>query len=161
MDKHVIKKVLVTKKDDVKAAHVGFHPAYEFDKRDVLPRDGGNQCAVTFYDIAPGKSNYPFHYHTASEEIFYIIAGEGVVETNEGAIPISAGSVVVCPVGEEGAHRITTPSGSEPLTYINIDVVPTVDMAVYPKTGKIGVFTRDGFTKWYKTDGNVPYYEGE
>ncbi len=156
-----MKKVFVTRKEELQATHVGAHPAYEFDKRDVLPRDGGSQCAVTFYDIAPGKSSYPFHYHTSSEEIFYVIAGTGVVETNEGEVAISAGSVIVCPAGEGGAHRITNRSDREPLTYIDIDVVPITDMAVYPKTGKIGVFTRDGFTKWYKKDGNIPYYEGE
>ncbi len=161
MEKHVVKKVFVTKKEELEPAHVGAHPAYEFDRREVLPRNGGNQCAVIFYDIAPGKSNYPFHYHTASEEIFYIISGNGVVETNEGDIPVSAGSVIVCPAGEEGAHRITNRSESEPLSYIDIDVVPATDMAVYPKTGKIGVFTRDGFAKWYKKDGDVKYYEGE
>lgn len=156
-----VKKILVTRKEELQSVHVGAHHAYEFDKADVLPRNGGNQCSVVLYDIAPGKSNYPFHYHVASEEIFYIISGEGVVETNDGDIPISAGSIIVCPAGEDGAHRITNTSDSEPLTYIDIDTVPKVDMAVYPRTGKIGVFTTDGFTKWYKEDGNVKYYDGE
>lgn len=155
------KKVFTTRKEELEGIHIGAHPAYEFDKFDVLPRNGGNQCAVTFYDIAPGKSNFPFHYHTASEEIFYIIAGEGVVETDEGEVPISAGSVIVCPAGEEGTHRITNTSDSEKLTYIDIDTIPKADMAVYPKTGKIGVFTNDGFTRWYKKDGNINYYDGE
>ena len=156
-----IKKIFVGKKEELPSTHIGLHPAYEYDKAEVLPRNAGNQCAVIFYDIAPGKSNYHFHYHIASEEIFYIISGEGILETNEGEIPISAGSVIVCPAGEEGAHRITNTSESEPLTYIDIDTVPKTDMAVYPRTGKIGVFTTDGFAKWYKADGNVKYYDEE
>ncbi len=83
------------------------------------------------------------------------------METNEGAISISAGSVIVCPAGEGGAHRITNTSDSEVLTYLDVDTIPVTDMAVYPRTGKIGVFTNDGFMKWYKTDNNINYYEGE
>ncbi len=156
-----VKKIFTKKKEELESMHIGSHPAYEFDKFDVLSRNGGNQCAVSFYDIAPGKSNYPFHYHVDSEEIYYIISGKGIVETNEGDIPISVGSVIVCPAGEEGAHKITNTSDSETLTYIDIDTIPKTDMAVYPKTGKIGIFTNDGFTKWYKKDTDVKYYEGE
>jgi uncharacterized cupin superfamily protein len=156
-----VTKVLVTTKAELGATHIGFHPAYEYDRAEVLPRNGGNRCGVIFYDIAPGKSSFPFHYHSSSEEIFYIISGRGVVETNEGEIPVGAGSVVVCPAGEGGGHRITNTSDSEVLSYIDIDTVPETDMAVYPKTGKIGVFGNDGFMKIYKMDGGIKYYDGE
>lgn len=156
-----IEKVLVIKKEELQPAHIGFHPAYEYDKFEVSPRNGGNQCAVIFYDIAPGKSSYPFHYHSGSEEIFYIISGQGIVETSDGEISVSAGSVVICPAGEGGAHRITNKSDSEVLAYIDIDTVPKTDMGVYPKSGKIGVFTNDGFAKLYKADSDVMYYEYE
>ncbi|MDR0286763.1 MAG: cupin domain-containing protein [Clostridiales bacterium] len=157
----MIDKVLVTKKEEIKPSHVGFHPAYEYDKFDVSHRNGGNRCAVIFYDIVPGKSSYPFHYHSDSEEIFYIISGHGVVETNDGEIPVSQGSVVICPPGENGAHKITNKLDSKILTYIDIDTVPTVDMCVYPKSGKIGVFTKDGFAKLYKSGDAIGYYDGE
>lgn len=156
-----IEKVFVTTKENLQSTHIGFHPAYEYDKYEVLPRNGGNQCAVILYDIAPGKSNYPFHYHSGSEEIFYIISGQGIVETNDGEIPISAGSIIICPAGEGGAHKITNTSQEAVLTYIDIDTVPKTDMGVYPKSGKIAIFTNDGFAKVYKADSDVKYYEGE
>ncbi len=156
-----MEKVVVTTKSEVQSKHFNAHPAYEYDKYDVVPRNGGNRCAVTVYDIAPGKSSYPFHYHADSEEIFYIISGHGVVETNDGDVAIAPGSIIFCPVGEGGAHRITNTSENEVLTYIDIDTIPKVDMAVYPKTGKVGIFTNEGLIKIYKTDGTVPYYEGE
>jgi uncharacterized cupin superfamily protein len=156
-----ITKVLVTRKDELQPKHIGFHPAYEYDKCEVSPRNGGNQCAVAFYDIAPGKSNYPYHYHSSSEEIFYIISGNGVVETNDGEIPVSAGSIIICPAGEDGAHRITNISDSEVLTYLDIDTVPRTDMAIYPKSGKVGIFTDDGIAKIFKADDAVKYYDGE
>ena len=154
-------KVFTTKKEELKPVHSGCHHAFEYDKYEVSPRNGGNHCTVNFYDIAPGKSNYPFHYHSDSEEIFYIISGHGIVETGDGEIPISAGSVIICTAGEGGAHRIANKSDSELLSYIDIDTIPKTDMCFYPKSGKIGVFTSDGFAKFYKTDSDVAYYEGE
>jgi uncharacterized cupin superfamily protein len=157
----MIEKILVTKKEEINPVRIGFHPAYEYNKFEVSPRNGGNQCAVIIYDIDPGKSNYPFHYHSGSEEIFYIISGHGIVETNDGEISVSAGSVIVCPAGEGGAHKITNTSDSEVLTYIDIDTIPKTDMCVYPKTGKMGVFLNDGFMKFYKLNNDVKYYDGE
>ena len=157
----MIDKTFVTKKEEIKPIPFGLHPAYEFSKFEVSPRNGGNQCAVTFYDIAPGKSNYPLHYHTSSEEIFYIIRGHGIVETNDGEISISSGSVIICPSGKGGVHKITNKSDSEVLSYIDIDTIPTTDMCVYPKSEKIGVFLNDGFMKFYKQSNDVKYYDGE
>ena len=157
----MIEKIFVTKKEEIKPIRIDIHPAYEYNKFEVSPRNGGNQCAVTFYDIEPGKSNYPFHYHSGSEEIFYIISGYGIVETNDGEIPVSSGSVIICPAGEGGAHRITNKSDSEILTYIDIDTIPKTDMCAYPRTDKIGIFTNDGFAKFYKLNSDVKYYEGE
>lgn len=157
----MIEKIRVTNKEKLQPIHIGYHPSYEYDKYEVVPRNGGNQCAVTIYDIAPGKSSYPFHYHSGSEEVFYIISGQGVVETNDGDVPISEGSIVFCPAGADGGHRITNTSSDGVLRYIDIDTVPKTDMGVYPKSGKLAVFTNDGFAKFYRADSDVSYYEGE
>ena len=156
-----IEKVTVTKKEELQAVHINAHQPYEYDRFMVSPRTGGNQCAVMFYDIAPGKSSYPLHYHSGSEEVFYIISGHGVVETIDGEISISAGSVVICPVGEGGAHKITNKSDTELLSYIDIDTVPKTDLCTYPKSGKIGIFGNDGYVKIFKSDSDVNYYDGE
>jgi hypothetical protein len=34
-------------------------------------------------------------------------------------------------------------------------------MCIYPKSNKIGIFTNEGFTKFYKQHSDVNYYEGE
>lgn len=156
-----VEKILVTTKQELESKHFGAHPAYGYDKADAVARMSGNQTAVSFYDVDPGKSNYPLHWHKDSEEIFYIISGTGVVETLDGTIPITAGSVVVCPAGEAGAHKITNTSPTEKLCYIDVDTIPPVDLAVYPKSGKFGVFTNDGTVKFYKAGAECGYYEGE
>lgn len=156
-----ITNILVTKKENISPARIEHHPLYQYDKYEIVPRNGGNQCAVIMYDILPGKSSYPFHYHSSSEEVFFIISGQGTLETVDGVVPVSTGTIIVCPVGESGAHKLTNISSCEPLSYIDIDTVPKTDMATYPHTGKIAIFTTDGFAKLYWQNSNVPYYDGE
>ena len=156
-----IEKILVTKKQDLTPRHQNAHPVYEFHSYDVVPRHTGTKSAVAFFDIAPGKSNFPFHWHDDSEEIFYIISGEGTLETNGGDIPVSAGTVIFCPAGAEGAHKLTNTSSFEPLCYIDIDTLPKTDLCVYPKTGKIGVYTKSNAGGVFKSDNSVGYYDGE
>jgi len=36
-----------------------------------------------------------------NEEVFYIISGEGILETPEGNITISAGDTIICPASEK------------------------------------------------------------
>lgn len=121
----------------------------------------GNQCVVAFYSILPNKSNYPFHYHTTNEEVFYIISGEGILETSTGKTQVSAGDIIVCPVGQKGAHKLTNSSQTENLVYLDVDTNNTPDIAYYPHSNKIGVRTVGGFRHNFMLDSNVEYYEGE
>ncbi len=58
--------------------HENEHPPYEYFKHIIVGGAAGNQCTVSIYELPPGKSGYPYHYHTANEEIFYIISGQGL-----------------------------------------------------------------------------------
>lgn len=50
------------------------HP-YEYNKYQVVKPNKESQISVSIYEIPPQKSNYPYHYHLKSEEVFYIISG--------------------------------------------------------------------------------------
>jgi len=56
---------------------------------------GEGKLCVCFYTLQPGKANYPYHYHTGAEEVFYIISGHGTLKTPEGEQNVSEGDVVV------------------------------------------------------------------
>jgi uncharacterized cupin superfamily protein len=76
--------------DKINPVNHSGHKQYEYnkfevtdsrDKYEVASPNEGNQTVAAFYTLPPGKSNYPFHYHTANEEVFYIISGTGVLKT--------------------------------------------------------------------------------
>lgn len=136
------------------------HSGYGYVKRKFVQRGGAQSTLVTVYEIPPGKAAYPYHYHLKDEETFYIISGEGVLKTPEGEKRVSAGDLLFFPAGSEGAHRLTNASAAETLVYIDFDVIHDLDAAVYPDSGKIGVWGK-GINRVYPMDADVDYYEGE
>lgn len=162
-------EITITRMGDITPTHSNEHPKYEFYKHAVTdsaykyevssPREG-NQTVAAFYVLPPGKSNYPYHYHTANEEVFYVISGGGVLETPGGGRSVKAGDIVVCPAGKQGAHKITN-NGLVDFVYLDVDTNNTPDIAYYPHSNKVGIRHAGGMRDNFKLDGNVKYYDGE
>ena len=64
------------------------------------------------------------------------------------------------PANENGAHKLTNTSETERLVYIDFDTSNDLDVALYPDSGKIGIWGKE-VNQIYKTDQNVAYFEGE
>ena len=64
------------------------------------------------------------------------------------------------PANEKGAHKLTNSSDTEKLVYLDVDVVHDLDVAVYPDSGKIGVWGKN-INRIYHVDDDVDYYDGE
>ena len=133
---------------------------YQYTEYPVTPPDGSKHCIASFYTIPPGKSNYPYHYHLGQEELFYIISGIGIVKTPDGTRDVKGGDVLFFPAGECGAHKLTNTSKTEPLVYLDVDTIGDVDVAVYPDSGKVGIWSDSINGTWKKKD-RVAYYDGE
>ena len=132
---------------------------YEFIRRDFLAVHEA-RTLTRVYEIPPGKSAYPYHYHLKNEETFFILKGEGLLRTNEGERTVRSGDLLFFPAGEEGAHKLTNTSATEMLVYLDFDIVHDLDVTVYPDSGKIGVWGKDT-NKIYRIGDDVDYYEGE
>ena len=117
------KEILLTSRDMLPVREKAEHELYEYRKQEITSRAEFYTCYAAFYEISPGKANYPYHYHTASTELFYIIGGEGILETPEGEKRVKAGDVIVCPPGERAAHLLRNPSETETLSYLDVDTV--------------------------------------
>ena len=155
------KEIIITSKDKIAPKHKLEHEPYEYTKYELTERNRDNQCYVCLYDIPPGKAGYPYHYHTANTEVFYIISGGGIIETPEGNKSIKAGDVIVCPPNEKGAHKIINTSESEMLSYLDCDTANYPDIVFYPASGKIGALV-DGYEKlFFEQSSKVDYYKGE
>ncbi|MDU6263657.1 MAG: hypothetical protein E6600_04035 [Anaerocolumna aminovalerica] len=77
--------------DELMSKHKCIHDAYEYHKKEFVPRGYAQKSMVSIYEIPPMKSAYPYHYHHKNEETFYIISGEGLLKTPQGNRKVSAG----------------------------------------------------------------------
>ena len=146
--------------EDIPVSHKCDHEGYEYFRRKFIPFGGAKNALVSVYEIPPGKSAYPYHYHHKNEETYYILSGEGILKTPDGGRKVTAGELLFFPTGPEGAHKLTNSSKTEMLTYIDFDVVHDIDIAVYPDSDKIGIWGM-GINKIYPEDADVDYYHGE
>ncbi len=133
---------------------------FAYEKQEFLSKYEQTNMVASVYTIPPLKSAYPYHYHTRREEVFYIISGCGILRTPQGEREIKAGDLLYFAPKAEGAHKLYNPSETEPLVYLDVDYRPDQDVAVYPDSGKIGVWGK-GIDRVYRLDDNVDYYQGE
>ncbi len=145
---------------ELPAKHHTGSDGYEYVKKSFVPRGHAESSLVCVYEIPPGKSAYPYHYHHKDEETFFILSGHGVLMTPEGEEPVSPGDFLFFPANSDGAHKLTNTSSTENLVYIDFDVIHDIDVCVYPDSGKIGVWGK-GVNRVYPMDSDVDYYEGE
>lgn len=143
----------------VEAQHKTGPGSYEYFRRKFLPIGQARQCVASVYEIPPGKAAYPYHYHLQNEEVFFILSGTGTLRTPEGERPVSAGELLFFPAEPGGAHKLTN-TGTEALIYLDFDTQNPLDAAVYPDSGKIGVWGRDVNQVFLEGDA-VDYYKDE
>lgn len=134
---------------------------YEYKKYEVTKREDFSQCYVCFYELEPLKSAYPKHFHKYNTECFYIINGNGMVETNKHTLKVKSGDVIVFPCGEVGTHKITNISKTKKLTYLDFDTTNSPDIIKYLDSGKIGIIEHNVSSSFYKEASQVDYYEDE
>jgi uncharacterized cupin superfamily protein len=85
--------------------------------------------------IDPGKLGAPPHCHSAEEEIFVVLEGDGTLVLGEEEHPVRAGTVVSRSAGSAIAHTFRAgPGGLVQLAYGNR--APN-DILYYPRSGKI------------------------
>ena len=144
--------------EDMRVSHTA-HGDYEYTQHTFVGRRDSDQSRICIYEVPPGKSAYPYHYHLKDVETFHILSGGGLLRTPEGEKPVTAGDFLHFPAGPQGAHKLTN-TGTEPLVYIDFDVIHDLDVCFYPDSGKLAVWGKD-VNRVYPVGANVDYYEGE
>ena len=155
-----MREIKHSKIEDIPAGHKCEHEGYEYYRRKFVQFGQAKNTVVSVYEIPPGKSAYPYHYHHKNEETFYILSGEGILRTPDGERKVSAGELLFFPTGPSGAHKLTNCSETENLVYIDFDTVHDVDITAYPDSEKIGVWGM-GINQLYPRSEAVDYYDGE
>lgn len=136
------------------------HPDYAFKRRVIVGKGDSENLDVSVYEVPPGKSAVPYHYHLRNEEVFFILSGTGLLKTPEGERTVATGDFLYFPNNEKGAHKLTNSSETEPLVYVDIDIVHDLEVAVYPDSDKVGIFGM-GKRLILPASRQMEYYEGE
>ena len=125
------------------------------------PQLGAKQSGSTVYELPPGQAICPYHYEYGEEEWLLVLEGTPTLRTPTGEEPIGPCEMVFFPSGPEGAHSVRNLTDS-PVRVLMFSTRNDVAAAVYPDSGKIGIFTgnRDDDVLVRKSSG-VGYYDGE
>ena len=121
---------------------------------------GSVRTGLRHAEVLPGKLNAPPHCHSAEEEIFVVLDGDGhlLLWEDDGVAehPVRAGSVVARPPGTGVAHAFR--AGEKGMTLLLYGTRDPSDICFYPRSGKVyfiglGLITRLGES--------LDYWDGE
>ena len=122
------------------------HTTVVSDWRDLARAAGSERTGLKYITVHAGKLSVPPHCHSAEEEIFVVLAGEGALEltpspraAQDGAQPsthaVRGGSVVARRAGTGIAHSFR--AGDDGLTLLAYGLREPNDIVYYPRSGKV------------------------
>jgi uncharacterized cupin superfamily protein len=124
-------------------------------RRDLGTAGGSRGSGLQHVAIAPGKISCPPHCHSAEEELFVILEGEGEVLLGDEKYPLRRGHVVARPAGTGIAHAFR--AGDSGMTLLAYGTRRSTDLCYYPRSRKI-IFRGLGVAGRVEP---VDYWEGE
>ena len=153
-------KALIRRAETAECVKKADHPGYEFQRRIIVDKGESEHFDVSIYEVPPGKSAVPYHYHLRNEEVFYILSGKGLLKSPEGEREVTAGDFLYFPNNENGAHKVTNISETETLVYADFDIRFDPEVVIYPDSDKAGIFGKQA-RMIFPVSKQVDYYDGE
>ncbi len=112
-------------------------------------------CGLQHVTVAPGRIGCPPHVHSAEEEAFVVLEGDGACLLGSEEHPLRVGSVILRPPGTGVAHAIRAGAGG--ITYLAYGDRIADDMCYYPRSNKISF----GFANLIGRIEKLDYWDGE
>jgi uncharacterized cupin superfamily protein len=106
---------------------------------------GSERTGLNHITLKPGKMGAPPHCHSAEEELFVVLDGEGVLLLGDEEHRIRRGHVISRPAATRVAHAFR--AGESDLTFLAYGTREPNDIAYYPRSNKVyfrgvGLITR-------------------
>jgi uncharacterized cupin superfamily protein len=104
-------------------------------RKDLGRAAGSLTTGLKHVVVAPGKESAPLHCHSAEEEIFVVLGGDGMLVLDGDETPIRAGHVISRPAGTGVSHLFR--AGDSELTLLAYGPREPNDICFYPNSNKI------------------------
>lgn len=122
---------------------------------------GAERIGGSVYELPPGQSICPYHYEHGCEEWLLVLSGTPTLRTPAGEQTLQPGDLRVFAEGPQGAHKVTNRADS-PARVLMISNVAETTVAVYPDSGKIGVWPGRGADSYmFRPGADLDYFDGE
>lgn len=113
--------------------------------RDLGRAAGSLRTGLQHFEVAPGRLLNPPHCHSAEEEIFVVLEGDGVVELwpharfggDTEVHALRTGNVISRPAGSGRAHALR--AGENGMTVLGYGTRDPRDVTFYPRSGKVNI----------------------
>lgn len=137
--------------DDVEAEHRSIGRT-DMVRRRIGAHLGARTTGLQHVVVAGGAESWPPHCHSAEEELFVVLEGDGSVVLGDERVPVRRGSVVARPPGTGVAHTFIGP-----VEYLAWGLHDPNDMCWYPRSKKVSL--RGLGIRFFVEP--VDYWEGE
>ncbi len=125
---------------------------------------GSELIGISQFELPPGETAYPYHFHYADEEVVIVLSGRPTLRTPEGLRELEPGEAVRFPLGESGAHQLRNDT-DEAVMFLAISSSGRPDIVHYVDADKIGVGERlphgGGLREFFPRAAGVGYWHGE
>jgi uncharacterized cupin superfamily protein len=106
-------------------------------ERDLGRAAGSVGTGISYVTIPAGHIGWPPHCHSAEEEIFVVLAGEGAVVLGDEQHAVRPGHVVGRPPGTRVPHSFR--AGEDGISYLAYGTRVPNDICYYPRSGKVSL----------------------
>jgi uncharacterized cupin superfamily protein len=135
-------------------------PGWSWSAATLGPLLGAERMGASLYELDPGSSSFPYHYEHGCEEWLLCVSGTPTLRAPDGEQQLRPGDVVVFPEGPAGAHLIRNDT-SEPARVLILSTKARPAVAVYPDSGKLGVWASGEDAIVVRQADAVDYWNGE
>src|SRR3989339_384983 len=142
---------------------------FGFTRGSLTQGTAAQQLGCSYYELAPGKKSFPFHFHHAAEEAILVLEGEGTLRLGEERLTLVQGDYVPLPAGKAFAHQLANQS-DQVFKYLAFSTFTPNEIVEYPDSNKVGVFagmvpglppSAGSLWQVHKKEGACGYYDGE
>jgi uncharacterized cupin superfamily protein len=136
-------------------------PGWRWKYLRVGQRLGAAKLGATLYELEPGQKSFPYHYEYPDEEWLLSVSGRPTLRTPEGERELAPGDVAVFVEAPAGAHQVINRT-EEPARVLILSTKSSTGVAVYPDSGKVGIFPASEQDQLLlRRDAQVDYFDRE